>query len=94
MQVETTPQAARWCALILAGFFVLASASHAWSALQAERTGIAVYPSAPGAVLREKVTRADSPSKFRDAVNGRWTWCAAMAVGAYICWSFYRKLSD
>jgi len=91
---ESTPEITRWCALIIAIACLFPTALSLVSAIQAERTGIALYSPNPRLPATDRVTRAASPDKFQQAVFASWLY--AFTFGGISIFSFfiYRRLSN
>ena len=91
---ESTPEITRWCALIIAIALLFPTALSLVSAVQAERTGVALYSPNPRLPETERVTRAASPEKFQQALFASWLYVFTFGGIAIISFFFYRRLSS
>lgn len=91
---QSTPEVARWCALIVAIVLVFPTVISVGSAVKAEWTGTALYSSSPRLPATEQVTRAASPEKFRDAVLMDWLSAGLFGSLTVVSFYFYRRLSE
>ncbi len=95
MPFDASPTRVRRIALAVSiGALILAGAA-IYSALSSEITGIATYHVGFGRSHRsERVTREQSPEKFRIAKNLNWGWGAFFSMVSVGSFLFYRKLDD
>ena len=93
---ESTPEITRWCALLIAIVCSFATAQFVITAVQAERTGAALYsPHMLYPLLEtERVTRATAPEKFQQALSFSWFRAFFFGMIALLSFFFYRRLSN
>ena len=91
---QSTPEVARWCALIVAIVLLFPTVIAVGSAVNAEWTGTALYSSSPRDSASVPVTRAASPEKFRHAVLMDCLSAGFFGSLTVVSFSFFRRLSD
>ena len=96
---DLSPGSVGWRAILVAIGALIFGGILAYHALSNEVTGMATYRTYGGRIGRgtvrsEKVTREDSPLKFREATNFIWGlsgFCLVVSVASF--W-FYRKIDE
>jgi hypothetical protein len=95
MPFDASPGNVRRVALFVCIGALVFGGNAIYSAVRNEITGTATYRVGIGRSHRgERVTRDQSPKKFRVATNENWGWGAffcLVSVGSFL---FYRKLDD
>ena len=80
-------------ATVAAAVFSLISALYGYGAISAEITGNAIYRNG-GLHSAEKITRDDSPAKFRSATDQNWAASGVAAILAIVFVVLWRKIDD
>jgi hypothetical protein len=95
MPFEASPTRVRRIVLLVAIGALILAGNRIYTAGSSEISGTAIYQVGIGRSTRaERVTRNESPKKFRVATNLNWGWGAffcMVSVGSFL---FYRKLDD
>ena len=95
MPFDASPTRVRRIVLLVAIGALILAGNAIYSAASSEITGTATYHVGIGRQHRgERVTRNESPKKFRIATNLNWGWGAffcLVSVGSFL---FYRNLDD
>ena len=95
MPFDVSPRSVRRVALFVCVGALILAGYQFYHAISSEISGTATYHIGIGRTHRgERVTRDDSPKKFRVATNLNWGWSVffvLVSVGSFV---FYRKLDD
>jgi hypothetical protein len=89
---KSTPEVTRWCALAVALVSAAVALFSAFSWLRAESSGVAYYAPSPQVRTAERVTRAEVPEKFQEAVNSDALHGLFAGGIAVIGFTFFRRL--
>lgn len=84
----------RWCALIAAVFLAILASLGTLSLLEAHRTGTAWYRPNPRMPATIRVTKAESPEEFDEAIRLQSFHIIAFGSVALVAFWFYRRLSE
>ncbi len=95
MPFDASPRHVRRVALVVSIGALILAGNRIYSAASSEVTGIAIELRGAGRIRSaERVTREESPKRFRVATNINWGWGAfflMVSVGSFL---FYRRLDD
>ena len=91
--LDHSPGTVRWIALLIGTLAAISLIFSVTTAIKNEVTGTAIYRSGPRSIVKEPVTRASHPIKFKEANDKLW-FRAIISLGiSSIGIYFFRRLS-
>ncbi len=92
--LNQSPTVIRFIALIFSILAALYLLFASYAAISSVVSGEAIYHSGPRGIISENVSRTEHPEKFHEAMIYAWFPVLFSALIAWICFRFFRKLSN